>query len=232
MEGNAKRPMNGEQWLFEVHQDLPLTGTGRVRAYTGNVIEEVACACLRWERQRIDGNRKVCVDAVDRDKQPVEIKAVSMSKGVPASVIYDFRIRKELEAYPDMDYAFVLHRAKQAGSLRKLREMIASQPLEVIRVRAWIVWQMLEHLPLRKIVREAPVKGERTGYKRTGYREGYRCLDVREFLKNLSPWEYTGGVTLQGLEYTARIARHGTALSEPLRSRVRREAQNIARITR
>lgn len=166
--------------LFEQHPDKPLKGTGAVRTWSGNLMEEVVCLAMGWKRLAVDGSKVFCADAQTQEGRDVEIKSVRLSgKHTGKSFIYDWRMKKEAEHSPNLLYAFAGHlqtKSTNPKSLAELIDSIAAKEIRLAVVHSCRVHQLAKEQPLNK----APVgKGDkRTGYNRKGYCEGYRNVPV------------------------------------------------------
>ncbi len=104
--------------LFEdLGPDFRFKGAGHCRTSIGNVVEQVVCAVMGWERQQIDSTKGgVSVDARDSDRRGIEIKSVAVSSTLTGkSVIYDWRMKKEADKTPELVYAFVCRASKGTG---------------------------------------------------------------------------------------------------------------------
>lgn len=92
-----------DTWLY---YERVTTKPASVRNAIGDVAEELACRALGMERQKIDGRKAFCPDALWEGK-PVEVKSVGKNG---RALIYKWRRDKEMkEVGPRYRYVFVQH---------------------------------------------------------------------------------------------------------------------------
>jgi hypothetical protein len=136
----------------------------------GDVAELYACAALGMDRQRIDGRKKVCIDAMWGGR-PVEIKSVGKNG---RGLIYKWRMDKDAQEHGDsLVYVFVRHDCPI--TLTNSAEVVArfiERPPSLIVTSIARVREALKGVKLRKFSMFEGGKDSRIGYNRPGYSEG------------------------------------------------------------
>jgi hypothetical protein len=112
-----------------------------------------------------------CLDA-ERDNEFFEIKSVRIGHKV---VIYDWRLKKELNSGVNVYYA-ILGREVKTNGTPDLISLFASRRLELLLIDLATVQSVADAFPLRKI-KTLTVANKRNGYHRKGYEEGYKNID-------------------------------------------------------
>jgi hypothetical protein len=98
----------------------PMVKAASVRNAIGDVAEEFACAALSMKRQRVDGRKNVCCDALDMYDKPVEIKSVGKNN---RALLYKWRAEKE-EKEHGLGYTYVFVRHSCPITMTHGREII------------------------------------------------------------------------------------------------------------
>lgn len=172
-----------EQLCFhsiEVMPTIEFKNPGASRNYYGSAMEDLICSVLSLQSIPINGNYEVNFDAKD-DKFFYEFKSV---KRGGRSVLYDFRMEKEKPYVKTLYYVFGVHNAAGAKSTKDLWGMFKSRGVTLLRIPAAIVHREALKEPLHRIKTERIRNASRrAGYARRGYRDGYRCLPLKNLLK-------------------------------------------------
>jgi len=141
-----------------------------VRNDIGDVAELYACAALGMERQRIDGRKKVCIDATWGGK-PAEVKSVGKNN---RGLIYKWRMDKDTQEHGDsLVYVFVRHNCPV--TLTNSAEVVThfiEHPPSIIVTNIARVREAMKSVKLRKFSMFEGGKDSRIGYNRPGYSEG------------------------------------------------------------
>lgn len=180
--------------LFDQAPTMKLKGAGHRRSHLGNIVEELVCRAMGWQRLKIDGTKKFCADAENSDKLPCEVKSVHCSAKMEGkAVIYDWRMKKEEEHAPRMAYAFFCYSATGQGkskSLEQFLDRLTESAPTIVLVPAWVVHrQAVSECKLCIQKKPKTPQGKRPGYARAGYCEGYRNLPVGAFIRNAAAVE-------------------------------------------
>lgn len=183
-----------QQDLFDQAPAMKLKGAGHRRSHLGNLVEELVCRAMDWQRLKIDGTKKFCADAANRDDLPCEVKSVHCSgKMEGKAVIYDWRMKKEAEHAPRMAYAFFCYSAAGQGkskSLEQFLDRLTESAPTIVLVPSWVVHrQAVSECKLCIQKKPKTPQGKRPGYARAGYCEGYRNLPVGQFIRNAAGME-------------------------------------------
>lgn len=175
----APPDLGGE--LFYLPPVLNAINTASARNAYGTAAQEIVCLALKLNRVKINGNFNVCFDA-EKDGVNYEIKSVRTSGKI---VIYDWRLRKEQEADPNLKYLILVHKLKQARN--DILQLMAHSPLTILILPAFTIHQIALTLPLNK---HKNYQGLRNGYSRTGYKEGYYNLPLKPIVESLTNLSY------------------------------------------
>lgn len=159
----------------------PVDRVSKARIGIGEVAEEFACRALGMTRQRIDGRKKVCCDALHQG-EPTEIKSIRST----TSVLYKFRLEKEQEAF-GLDYRYVFVKHNCSGHIKNTGEVLQS-----FLTKPPVIW-VTDLRSVRASIGDKPAKkfslsekltaGRPAGFTRGGYADGgwyfkLRSLDV------------------------------------------------------
>lgn len=166
--------------LLQVMPTRRAETNGAVRNVYGQFAQEYVCAALGLSPIPINGSCEICLDAKLGDTY-YEIKSV---KAGGSAVAYAWRLKKEKQSKLDINYIFFIHSihgAKVFGGC--LAQCILHPPTILIcslaQVRTQAAWS-----PLRKISSEKLSNASnRMGYARTGYKDGYRSININNLLK-------------------------------------------------
>ncbi len=141
-----------------------------VRNDIGDVAELYACAALGMDRQRIDGRKKVCVDALWGGR-PVEIKSVGKSG---RGLIYKWRMDKDTQEHGDsLVYVFVRHDCPiKLDNSAEVVSRFFERPPSLVVTNITRVREVLANVKLRKFSMFEGGKDSRIGYNRPGYSDG------------------------------------------------------------
>lgn len=170
--------------LLSIPPRFSITKNAQARNAYGQIAQEIVCAALDLLPIPINGKCSICFDA-ERSGHFYEIKSVKRTGKV---VIYDWRMEKERAAKVPLSYAILVHNVRGSDGHDLLREMLDSEP-EILVVPASVIHELAQSYPLRQLQR--PSSDPRNGYNRTGYRDGYRNVPVKE-LKALLPCTLCG----------------------------------------
>lgn len=176
-----------QQHLFDAEPSMKFKGAGHRRTHMGAVIEEVVCGLLGFTRNAPGGSTKFQPDAVDPLDRPVEIKSVCVNHKLKGkSVLYDFRLEKERVHAPELAYVFACHPSGGKGSAKSLEVFLdrLTGPLCLAVVPAWIVRTDALSLCSLRTVKTQTKGGKRAGYKRAGYIDGYRNLEIHRYIRD------------------------------------------------
>lgn len=161
--------------LFNLCPTAKMGNNALARNAYGQLAQDVVCAVLRLNPIPIDGSKTVCCDA-ELDGQHFEIKSVRRGCKV---VLYDWRMKKEGEAVPNLKYAILVHDNRKAESIAGMLETMKAKPPTLIIADASQIHAWAKFCPLN--IMKAGAKP--SGYTRPGYSEGYRNLPVTKLLK-------------------------------------------------
>lgn len=176
-------PSHVQQHLFELMPDKPLMSPGESRTRYGRVVEEIMCKLLDLEDIPNNGTYDVVFDAY-RNGVYCEIKSVRHGGKIP---LYEWRRRKDAESGVDLVYVIAIHRCKNAKTLGDVWTKMASTISEVLIVPAREISRLACLEPVQRIVAVGP-PGERMGYKRKGYADGYRNISLQN-IRNHRNWK-------------------------------------------
>lgn len=141
-------------------------------------MEKLICRALKLQPLRIDSRKYVCFDAINTTSgRPVEIKSVHAGSRIP---IYDWRMDKESEYIEELDYAIGIHKIKEAKSYKEWWDQVEVKGIELVFTTAKLIHKLAHGEPLRS---NTPSANDTSGYRREGYKNGYRELAV-ELIKD------------------------------------------------
>lgn len=175
-------------------------GSGSARTHYGAAAQQIATALLNLVPIANSGAFDVVFDAgCPRTGSFVEIKSVFHKGQAP---VYLWRLRKEEPFSPV--YAFLIHRVRNAPTLRSCYEQMAAGPLTIALLNHRHVHCMAGCCKTRQIVKEGP-RGTRKGSQRRGYCEGYVNLPVRDVLGRASVACWKAQASLHGMDFEAQV---------------------------
>lgn len=181
MTTSALAPASTQLCLLHTRPRFDIESNAHARNVYGAVAQEFVCAVLGLHPIPINGNYETCFDA-ERNGNHFEIKSVGNGHKI---VLYDFRMAKEAK-HPGLQYAIFIHRIRAARTFDQLLGQLIERPPLILVVPAPKVHMLALAEPLRKLVKENAEEPEdpdtRNGYRRVGYRDGYRNLPVSPLL--------------------------------------------------
>lgn len=167
--------------LFDLMPDKPLLTPGESRTRYGRVVEEIVCKLMNLEDIPNSGTHDAVFDAY-RDGVFYEIKSLRHGGKLP---LYECRRLKDAEAGVPLLYVIAIHRCKNATTLGDVWEKMARTITEILVLPAREISRLACLEPLRQIVAIGP-PGERMGYKRKGYADGYRNIPLQKIREHRS----------------------------------------------
>ena len=179
-------PVADQPLLFWMPPVIHCDSGASARNAFGTAAEEITRELLELERIPINGSYDVCFDAKKGEKY-FEIKSTSKKGG--KVVLYDWRLEKDEASGVDLTYIIVCHGIE--GQREDIVQAMLSRPLELLLLPGEIIRAMALEMPKQTIKSEL-VEGwsERSGYARSGYKDGYRNLPLKTIWKRLS-WTTT-----------------------------------------
>lgn len=178
--------------------DGEIVGPGRARTFSGAAMEEVIIKLFNLTPGRTVGTQAVCPDAYTVDDRPAEIKSLKRGSALP---IYEWRAEKD---HADTVYFIGIHSRPPARTVREIWEGMATSLRQVLIIPGSAVYELARGYPLRKIKMTATASGERNGYQRAGYRDGYRSIPARVLLAEVEPLPFEVSTMLHGLHFAVR----------------------------
>jgi len=161
--------------------DKAISANGEARTRYGAVVQEAACAILGLTEIPNTGTHDCVFDAALKSRNTfIEIKSLRRKNKLP---IYDWRRRKDKEAGVPLLYVIAVHDVKGAATMGGLWNMMADSLDTILVLPAAEIDRLAEAETLRQIGSEKTASGERNGYQRAGYREGYRNIPYEKLYK-------------------------------------------------
>lgn len=157
--------------------EIPQTGSSAfTRTVYGKALAELTCQILGLTEIPINGNYTVNLDAIDQTGNFYEIKSV---KNNSDAVIYDCRLKKEQACGKPIFYVFARHRINKATSLKNLWNQLSDKGLTLSIFPLHQIIEACEPLPINHIKTNRTKSGDRNGYQRSGYKDGYYRIKVQ-----------------------------------------------------
>lgn len=191
--------------LFEILPDKKLSTNGEARTRYGRIVEEIVISSLGLTDIPNSGSHDVVYDAWGHGTF-CEIKSVRAGAKIP---IYEWRRTKDREAGVPLVYVIAIHRTKSCPDMTTAWEQMMQTLNRVLVVPAWAVDLMARKEPLRMITEQGP-PGERMGYRRKGYCEGYRNLNLSALEKLAFHPDVHRRSVLMGLPNSAMVRFHSS----------------------
>jgi hypothetical protein len=192
--------------------DKPIVGGGDMRSYSGNVLEEIVKNALCLHPGIANGQASTCPDAFTPTSTmlPVEIKSLRRRNKM---VVYDWRMKKE--ARHCLYFIGIHKRRPGARSLADLWRSFSTSLLEVYILTAREVEEIALMQPLNKIGQAKTKSGQRNGYQRKGYKDGYRNVPFSALLPRLLLLPFRVSASLHSLpfSFSIRISREALHLT-------------------
>lgn len=160
---------------FEIASRFQIPSVAVARNAYGAAAQEIVCRAMKLDPIQINGKAKVCFDAV-RDGMFYEIKSVRAGSKV---VIYDWRLKKEVEAGLPVHYAILAHRIGGARTSDEMWDAYARRNLRIYVLPLNTVVELASTCPLTIPKKPLGKVAKRFGMLRSGYADGYRNLGVR-----------------------------------------------------
>lgn len=193
--------------LLEVAPDKPISRAGEARTRYGKIVEEVVQSLLGLEDIPNSGTHDCVFDAYHRRSGTYcEIKSLRKKNKCP---IYDWRRTKDREAGVPLAYIFGLHECSGEKSIADVLARMQDTLNVLLVLPHWAVDLEARKHPLHQIKSTLTASGERNGYQRKGYREGYRNIPYDRLYDiakrgNLS----LGNSLVHGREFVSNILFH------------------------
>jgi hypothetical protein len=167
-------PPDGQLELLDCPPTFDIKNNASARNAYGTAAQEIACAALALTPIRINGNYPVNFDA-KRDDIYYEIKSCHRRSKV---VLYNWRIEKERKAGVPFRYVIVSHNAPKIRDGGNLFGILNQRGIDIIVIEGWRIHALAIQQPLKKWFCKDPEHGS----MRPGYREGYRCVPMKDIL--------------------------------------------------
>ena len=149
---------------------------GATRNAYGAAAQIIVCEAMGLWPIAIDGSCAINFDAEGVNDVFYEIKSVHQKSKI---VIYDWRMDKEANSGVVFKYVICAHqlRGERRGD-RVIGRM--AKGAELFVADGGLIHRLAKTQPLNRINTEAPAtsSGARNGYRRAGYKEGYRNLPL------------------------------------------------------
>lgn len=175
-----------------------IAGTGQGRALSGDAMETAIHHLFNLTPGVINSTRAVNPDAYTPDDSPVEIKSLKHGQKL---IVYDWRSAKDPI---DTLYFIGIHKRPPSTNVSEIWEGLAATLREVFIIPAPVIARLAALQPLRKINTTQTASGDRNGYQRAGYREGYRNVPFSALRAIVRPCPFKVSATVHGLHFEAR----------------------------
>lgn len=178
---SIKPPPSHEQpMLLDVKPDKPLTKNGEARTRYGKVVEEIVIELLGLTDIPNSGSHDCVFDAHHKPSGfYCEIKSLRQGNKCP---IYEWRRAKDRKCGVPLVYVIGIHRCTSQKRLADVWDVMADTLDTILVLPAAVIDAEAEKHQLRQNVPQGPA-GERQGYRRKGYCEGYRNIPEHALLK-------------------------------------------------
>lgn len=186
--------------LFDLMPDKPLLTPGESRTRYGRVVEEIVCKLMGLQDIPNSGTHDAVFDAW-KDGTFYEIKSLRHGGKLP---LYEWRRLKDSKAGVPLLYAIAIHRCVNARTLGDVWRGMTSTIQEILIIPAGEISELASGEPLRQIVEVGP-PGERMGYKRKGYAEGYRNIPIQKIRESRQFQRHYHHCDIYGLPVNADI---------------------------
>lgn len=175
--------------------DKPITRPGEARTRYGEIVNEIVNALLGLTDIPNSGSHDIVFDAW-RKGTFFEIKSLRKGSKCP---VYDWRVEKDEKAGVPLLYVIGVHRCKQQKSVGDVWRVMVDTLDELYVLPASVIGRLAMAEPLQTIGSHKTSSGERNGYQRKGYKEGYRNI----------PWEKISKACEGGKRRTMVAQVHG-----------------------
>lgn len=185
----------------------PISHNGEARTRYGACVNEAVNALLGLEDIPNSGSHDCVFDAFHRaSKTFVEVKSLRVRNKLP---VYAWRIQKDKDAGMPLVYAIGIHNCKGARTLDEMWRRMADTLDTVLVLPAAVIETLAAAEPLHTIDSQQTASGQRNGYQRAGYKEGYHNV----------PWAKLGArmqdgrlcsAGIYGLTFSANVFFHHT----------------------
>lgn len=190
-------PLLAQPPLFEMVPDKPIRKPGEARTRFGAVVNEIVNALLGLQDIPNSGTHDCVFDSYLRSRGAyVEVKSLRRRNKIP---VYQWRIEKDKEAGVPLLYVIGVHNCTRQATLAGVWNKMAETMDQILVLPAAVIEELAAAEPLQAIKSAKTASGERNGYQRKGYCEGYKNI----------PWEKLVAATAGGLVrvYDAKV--HG-----------------------
>ena len=159
--------------LLDVLPDKPLTKNGEARTRYGKVVETIVIELLGLTDIPNSGSHDCVFDAHHRSSGSyVEIKSLRQGNKLP---LYEWRREKDRKCGVPLVYEIGIHRCTNQKTLADVWSVMADTLDTILVMPAPVIDEEAGKHELRQLV-EQGLKGERQGYRRKGYCDGYRNI--------------------------------------------------------
>lgn len=159
--------------LLDVPPDKPLTKSGEARTRYGKVVEEVVIELLGLTDIPNSGTHDCVFDAHHKPTGTYcEIKSLRQGNKLP---VYEWRREKDRKCGVPLVYLIGIHRCSGQKTLGEVWSKMADTLDTILVLPAAVIDEEAGKHELRQLVKQGP-PGERQGYRRAGYCEGYRNI--------------------------------------------------------
>jgi hypothetical protein len=193
--------------LLDVRPNKPISRNGEARTRYGACVNEAVNALLGLEDIPNSGSHDCVFDSYHRPSSTfVEVKSLRVKNKIP---VYRWRIEKDKAAGVPLVYVIGIHDCKGAKSLDEMWRRMADTLDTVLVLPAARIEALALAEDLQTIGSHRTPSGERNGYQRKGYKEGYHNIPWAKLADGMQQGR-TRTAEIHGLNFVANVFFHQT----------------------
>lgn len=192
--------------LFEMLPDKPIHKPGEARTRFGACVNEIVNMLLGLEDIPNSGSHEVVFDAFLRSRNSfVEVKSLRRKNKLP---VYQWRIEKDKEAGVPLLYVIGVHNCPKQATLGGVWLEMAKTMNQILVLPASVIEELAADEPLQQIKTHKTASGERNGYQRKGYKDGYKNIPWQALVESCGYYDRIVRGRVHGLECRAIVSFH------------------------